>query len=321
MQGPTISEAFTSYSNVNVDLASTTLSHTKRALDCLTTFLTDAGRSTEVACVSRDEVDDWKAWMIKSGGYKPSSINSYVRSAAPVFRWLTQRKNPVIRENPFQKVKYLEEDIPVYEFTKEEVGALIEAADPRWKGIIILACGSGMARGEVLNATWADFDAAANTVTIRNKKDDQAAGIWEWKMKRRGKERRPVQLPMSPKMGSILMELQSTLNVNQPYPFVWGPRYWDLRSQIGALSRPTRNCPDSNFDTTFKALCVQAGVEKGERDFHDLRKTAITNWARTPGMAPRDVQHLARHSTLGVTERYLAVNPAVFQIAQQNSFV
>jgi hypothetical protein len=38
-------------------------------------------------------------------------------------------------------------------------------------------------------------------------------------------------------------------------------------------------------------------------------------------MAPRDVQHLARHSTFSTTERYLAVNPVAAQIAEQNSIV
>lgn len=316
-----VSEVFTSYCQVNVDLAETTLAHSDRALRLLLAYLTEIGHSQCAADVSKDEVDGWRAWMIRSGTYKPSTINSYLRGVAPIFRWCTQRKNPVIRENPFSKVKYLEEDIPVFEYTQEEVTALLDCADIRWKGMVILACSAGLARGEILNLVWDDFDCDGNRVTVRNKKNDASAGTWEWSMKRRGKEKKSVILPMSSKVVSVLMELRSMLNINQPYPFIWSPRYWDLRSQIGSLSRRVRNCPDSNFDTTFRALCIQAGIQRGERDFHDLRKTAITNWTRIPGLAPQDVQALARHSSLKTTMRYMAVNPAAAAIAQQHSIV
>jgi len=326
--GVTIQEVFDSYRNVNADLAENTLAHTGRCLALLVDFLVSNHRSTNEREVSRDDVADWRASMICEKDpagrprFKPSTVNSYLKGAAPIFAWCLQRKDRLIDENPFHRVRYLTEEIPVYEYTRAEVDALLEASDVRWKGIIVLACGSGLSRGEALNLTWVDLDCDNHMVTVQNKRDDLQAGTWEWHMKRRGKDRRPVKLPMSDKMGSVLMELRAgPVNVNQPYPFVLSRRYWELRSQIGHLSRNVRNSPDSNFDSTFRALCHQAGIEKGERDFHDLRKTAITNWGRVPGLAPRDVQALARHSSMATTERYLAVSPAAVQVAAEHSFV
>lgn len=328
MHSATIEEVFSSYRQVNVDLAENTLAHTGRCLSLFAGFLAARGRGMNVREVSRDDVADWRASMIVEKDpegrprFKPSTVNSYLKGAAPLFAWCMQRKEKLIDENPFCRVKYLAEDIPVYEYTREEVDALLEAADVRWKGMIVLACSSGLSRGECLNLTWSDIDCDTHQVTVQNKRDDPQAGTWEWRMKRRGKDRRPIKLPMSDKVGSIIMELRAgPLNVNQPYPFILSRRYWELRSQIGHLSRNVRNSPDSNFDSTFRSLCQQAGIEKGERDFHDLRKTFVTNLGRVPGMAPRDVQALARHASMKTTERYLAVNPAAFQMAKDHSFV
>jgi integrase len=109
--------------------------------------------------------------------------------------------------------------------------------------------------------------------------------------------------------------------VNQPYPFLLPRRYWELRSQLGSLSRNVRNCPDANFDGMFRSLCRQAGIERGERDFHDLRKTFVTNLSRVPGLAPQDIQSLARHASIKTTMRYMAVSPVAAQIAEQHSIV
>ena len=329
IQTPTITEVFKSYCMVNADLAENTLAHTQRCLNLLSEFLLEEKRhSLRVREVNRDDISDWRGWMIRAKDpeghprFKPSTVNSYLKGAAPLFNWCLQRLDKLVDANPFHKIKFVEEDIPVYEYTREEVQALVETADVRWRGMIVLACSAGLSRGEVLNLIWEDLDCDRNRVWVRNKPDDLNTGTWQWKMKRRGKEKRPVELPMSTKMGSVLMEIQSgPINVNQPYPFLLPRRYWELRSQIGSLARNVRNCPDANFDGMFRSLCRQAGIERGERDFHDLRKTAITNWTRTPGLAPQDVQALARHASLQTTMRYMAINPAAAQIAERNCFV
>ena len=277
---------------------------------------------------TKDDISEWRGWLIRAKDpegrprFKPSTVNSYLKGAAPFFAWCLQRKDPLIDANPFKAIKFVDEDIPVYEYTQAEVEALLETADTRWRGMIVLACSAGLSRGEVLNLTWEDLDTARNRVWVRNKRDDPKAGTWEWRMKRRGKERRPVELPMSGKVGSILTELQAgPISVNQPYPFILSRRYWELRSQIGSLCRNVRNCPDANFDGMFRSLCHGAGIEKGERDFHDLRKTAITTWSRIPGMSPQDLRDLARHADIKTTMRYMAVSPVAAEMAQQHSIV
>lgn len=323
----TIEEAFRSYVNVYPDLNEQTVAHTKRALDLLMEYLKTEHHSFHVAEIGTDEAYGWRAWLIHEKDpeghprFKPSTVNSYIRSAAPLFRWLTQRKSPVIPANPFRQIKYVEETIPVLVYTKDEIYALLDAADLRWKGMITIACSAGLGRGEVLNLTWADIDCTANRVTVQAKQDDLNAGTWAWKMKRRGKDRRPVVLPVSSNIGGILVELQASLNINQPYPFIWPPRYFDLRSRIGSLPATVRNCPDSNFNRDFKVLCREAGVEKGDRDFHDLRKTFVTNLIHIPGLSMEDVRALARHADIKTTMRYMAVNSAAAGIAQEHSLV
>ena len=59
-----ISEVFSSYAMVNVDLAENTLAHSDRAIRLFLTYLTEIGHSLSAADVSRDEANGRRAWMI-----------------------------------------------------------------------------------------------------------------------------------------------------------------------------------------------------------------------------------------------------------------
>ena len=61
----------------------------------------------------------------------------------------------------------------------------------------------------------------------------------------------------------------------------------------------------NNFTRQFEKILKTANVKKGQ--FHDLRRTAITNWFAN-GMSENDVIVLAGHSNFATThEFYLAV--------------
>ena len=61
----------------------------------------------------------------------------------------------------------------------------------------------------------------------------------------------------------------------------------------------------NNFTPQSERILEAAKVKKGQ--FHDLRRTAITNWFAN-GMSENDVMTLAGHSNFATThEFYLAV--------------
>ena len=52
--------------------------------------------------------------------------------------------------------------------------------------------------------------------------------------------------------------------------------------------------------TDLKSAGIPYRSEEGDCDFHSLRHSAISNWARS-GMAPQLCQQLARHSDINLT--------------------
>ncbi|MFH0826106.1 MAG: hypothetical protein V2B18_25425 [Pseudomonadota bacterium] len=68
MVKPTIAEVFSSYSVVNVDPAETTLAHKKRAPALFCAFLAEGGRPVTVWDVTRDDVAEWRAWLMHAKG-------------------------------------------------------------------------------------------------------------------------------------------------------------------------------------------------------------------------------------------------------------
>ena len=71
----------------------------------------------------------------------------------------------------------------------------------------------------------------------------------------------------------------------------------------------------NNFSRQFKKILSKAHVDKGT--FHDIRKTAITNWFRQ-GLSEYDVMTLAGHSDFATTHRfYLAVADDLVARARQ----
>ena len=66
----------------------------------------------------------------------------------------------------------------------------------------------------------------------------------------------------------------------------------------------------NNFTRQFGKILKRAGVRKGQ--FHDLRRTALSNWFSS-GMSENDIMTLAGHSSFSTThEFYLAVSMSRF---------
>jgi hypothetical protein len=71
----------------------------------------------------------------------------------------------------------------------------------------------------------------------------------------------------------------------------------------------------NNFSTKFKSIIKRANVKEGK--FHDLRKTALSNWLAS-GMSEYDVMVLAGHASFSTTHKfYLAVADDLLDRARQ----
>jgi integrase len=242
-------------------------------------------------------------------GDSPATVAKKLRSLKRMFQLAVERKQ--LDENPFRYVKLPrvpKQKIRVY--TSEECYRLVKVASDvqdesllEWDLVITLALTTGMRKGELLNLVWSDIDFAEMVVEVNPK--PSGTQTWEWRIK--DTDRR--QLPLKEDVCHLLIALQESKPEGYPYVFVPPGRY----DHIQRVLRPegkwslssARNEIIHNFSRQFEEILAQAKVPAGT--FHDLRKTAITNWFRQ-GMSEYDVMTLAGHANFQTTHRfYLAV--------------
>ncbi len=166
-----------------------------------------------------------------------------------------------------------------------------------------MALTTGMRRGELLNCTWKDIDFGARAVEVTPKEDTEET--WEWRVK--DTDRRT--LPLTDEVVSALAEHQSQQPEGYPYVFVPPCRYehiQKLRRQGRWTYSDSRLKVINNFGRQFAKILKRAGITRGE--FHDLRRTALTNFLANEEMSEHEVMVLAGHANFATTHRfYLAV--------------
>ena len=117
-------------------------------------------------------------------GNSPATVSKKVRALKRLFQLAVERKQ--LDENPLKYIK-LPKWTPkkIETFDDDECKRLIKAArdcqaemSVQWDMLIIVALITGMRRGELLNAVWADIDFEKHTIEISPKKN--TAETWEW---------------------------------------------------------------------------------------------------------------------------------------------
>ena len=242
-------------------------------------------------------------------GASPATVAKKLRGLKRVFGLAVQRKQ--LDENPLQYVKLPKvpkQKIRVY--TAEEIGRIVRIASQmqnesvlEWDLAITLAITTGMRKSELLNMVWSDIDFGEMAIDVTPKKSTNET--WEWKIK--DTDRRV--LPLKEDVSQLLIELQNRRPEGYPYVLVPPERYDHIQQVLRLKGKWTlsnaRNKVVNNFMKQFNNILAIAHVNKGT--FHDIRKTAITNWFRQ-GLTEYDVMTLAGHANFATTHRfYLAV--------------
>jgi integrase len=242
-------------------------------------------------------------------GASPATVAKKLRELKRFFCLAVQRKQ--LDENPLQYVKLPKvpkQKIRVY--TADEIGRIVRVATQiqnesvlEWDLTITLAITTGMRKSELLNMVWSDIDFGEMAIDVTPKK--RTNETWEWKIK--DTDRRV--LPLKEDVSQLLIELQNRRPEGYPYVLVPPGRYDHIQQVLRRKDKWTlsnaRNKVINNFIKQFNKILAIAHVNKGT--FHDIRKTAITNWFRQ-GLSEYDVMTLAGHANFATTHRfYLAV--------------
>jgi len=241
-------------------------------------------------------------------GNASATVAKKLKHLKRLFQLAVNRKQ--LDENPFKHIdmpKSRKKKIRVYSDT--ECRSILKSAcqyclewdmqyRPQWNLLIIVALTTAMRRSELLNCTWNDVDFEQQVINITPKENTDRT--WRWDIKDADKR----TLPLTDEVTQLLVDHQNRQPEGYPYVFVPVGRYdfiQKLRDDGKWKFSDSWLKVVNNFTPQFEKILKTAGVKKGQ--FHDLRRTAITNWFAN-GMNENDVMVLAGHSNFATTHEF-----------------
>jgi len=252
-------------------------------------------------------------------GESPATVLKKLKAIKRFFTLAVQRKQ--LNENPLEYVKLPKVPKPKIRIYKtDEIDRILRVASQiqnssvlEWDLIITLGITTGMRKSEMLNLVWSDIDFGEMAIEVTPKEDTDET--WEWKIK--DTDRRT--LPLKDDVSQLLIELQNRRPEGFPYVLVPPGRYDHIQQVLRPSGKWTlssaRGAVVNNFTRQFNKILAVAHVDK--KTFHDIRRTAITNWFRQ-GLSEYDVMTLAGHANFATThEFYLAVADDLIARARQ----
>ena len=285
-----------------------TIQEHKRALELFEKFI---GGSFALSRIHPRHAEAFVADRLASKEVVVATVNKYIRTLQSIFnRAIEPRGYLAEGQNPFAKIKKRKTtEKPIRYVDVQEYGALMDAATKVWwKAFLSIAYGSGLRRNEILHLTWADVDLGQHRLEVRAKK--ATAEILEWDPK----NRKNRVVPISDESVRFLVDMQVNAPELHPYVFVTPERLDRIKKRRKAGKWHARSEVVNNLGERFNTIRRHAIV--AECTMHDLRRSAITNWA---GQLPiQVVQTLAGHADIKTTRKYyLAVRPEDFSSASK----
>ena len=248
-----------------------------------------------LAEVTKSVVARWSASL--RAGLTVSTANKDRRTVRAAFS--TAVALGYIRVNPFSGIRQDKATAPAIRYvTPDEYAALLGACkDQRWRVFVMLGYAAGLRRNEAFTLTWGDVDCETNEVSVRAKRQTEQTFAWDPK----DSEARSIPVPAEIIQALADLQLQASgpyvlLDPGRVAVLLAKGRSWlelgRLRNNVGVrwdqiVARAEATCPSVQGIT-----------------YHDLRRSAITNWSRAANMAT--VMRLAGHSSIETTQRYYA---------------
>lgn len=246
-------------------------------------------------------------------GNKPNTVSKKIRELHAVFQLAVDRKQ--LDENPFDNLSKPKSNnnTTIMTYTDDECDRLVRTASQlkqsdylEWDMVIITALTTGLRKSEILNLVWSDIDFDEMTMTIVEKHNTDVT--WEWRIK--DTDHRTV--PLTEELAELLINLQSRSAVGYPYVFVPVVRYNEIqqirkgvKSKRGKRSWTYEDARISiiyRFNDLFQEIRQKARIQP-HKTFHDIRRTAITNWFYEK-LEINEVMRLAGHSKYDTTVKY-----------------
>lgn len=288
-------------------VAHATLMDQLRALEMLATFV---GEDVLLQRINARNAEAFIASRIESG-LTTGTVNKDIRTLKRVFNLAIEPRG-YLRDgqNPFAKIRERKQTAKNIRYvTVLEYRALMEAAGSLWwRALLSTAYCCGLRRSEILHLTWADIDFHAQRVRVSAKESGSETIRWE------PKDHETRVVPMSDETAQILADLQAEAPEGFPYIFITPKRFQRIKAKLETGNWNDRKAVINNLTRGFEVIRHRSGVS--ECTPHDLRRSAITNWAQE--LPVQVVQELAGHSNIATTRKYyLTVRPEDVERANQ----
>jgi integrase len=206
----------------------------------------------------------------------------------------------LLSENPAAKVRppvRPDREEAMHALTPEEIGRLLDVAEPRWRMLYLLAVQTGLRRGELLGLRWRDLDSQKGLLCVRRSlgrvRDGDGYTVREAPLKTKHSRR---TIDLSPAVVQALLAHPAGDDADQDFVF---------RSQAGGPIDP------DNVNRAFERHLTAAGLPHVR--FHDLRHTHASLLIAA-GVHPKAIQARLGHSSITVTmDRYGHLMPSAFE--------
>jgi len=231
------------------------------------------------------EIEEYKTNRLQAG-LAGATVNRGLSLLKHLFN-IAIRKG-YLDKNPVKDVKFCREASwrHKYILSGPEIQKLLEAAAPHLRPILIVAFGTGLRKGDILNLRWDNLDFDSHLIHLMMQKTEE-----------------PIEIPMLPIVEDTLQRLkaerEATMGAGDTlFPFVF------MSTRRGRRSNEYSQFVD--IKTSFHAALRRADLDGRGYRFHDIRRT-FASMLSNSGVPLLIIQRLLGHRSVKTTERYLNV--------------
>lgn len=279
-------------------------------LSTIRLLATRTGWERDLRKIASRDIEAFRAWRSEDG-LAPATVNKDVKQLKRLFNLAISRSYVQAGRNPCVGVSLLKvgEKRPAYMSQEKFEQLYAQAANLIDRTVLVVFYTGGLRRKEGFCLTWDDVDFGRSIVHVARRRKDGYVQAWTPK----DHERREIPLPQ--KAMDLLHHLKKQTPKDCPYVFMDAGR-WQVYRECVDRGEWTETCDlINNVLRKFKTMLKRAGV--GKYTLHDLRRSCITNWARS-GTPIHVAQKLAGHADIQTTQKfYLSVQEDDLQAARE----
>jgi len=271
------------------------------------------GNDRRLASIRKGDVNRLFRHLRDTTKLSPNTVAKILRSIKAAFSAAVEME--YLAANPLLGLKIKSSAGVIRYVNRAEIDAILKVCGKMpgddavwWRAFVTTLYTVGLRLGEATHMTWRDIDFEAGEIRVTAKRSTPETLAWEPKTKLSLRS-----IPAPPETITLLTELQGQAPDGFAYVFLPKQRFDALRAAEEAGTPIEGIVPLRSAQIEFSKIVAAASKSVrslADRDhkptvsIHDLRRSAITNWAGH--VSAFTTMALAGHSTITTTQRHYA---------------